>query len=331
MSASNQRRAHAEQRRRAFIRVLVALASAVGTMHPSLYILAGAHSGDLDSFSQQLFGWLAAAASLPAVWWCGLPLYRSAWAHLKLKRINLDANATAVIWIGWIASCWQLFQAGDNYYFDAVTMFIAFLLFGRFLAQEARLRASAGLDALHYILPRHARRHDGTWWLPKNYSLMTVCVPVGERIPTDGVALAAATIDEAVLTGEARPVAVAKHSHVWAGTVVQQGLRYRVGAVPKHSRMGQLLDSLENGAVGQHWQTWTDVQRWFGLVVAISAVGVALLWAQTFVDRHRLNFSSLPMCVGVKCALGICAIRAVVCAARNVITRCGSVRTIFYN
>jgi Cu2+-exporting ATPase len=242
--SERQRREGADRvRRKALARVLVAGASAIATMHPSLYILIGVFTGDQDAAVRATFAWLALVASLPAVTWGAPPFYRGLRAAWRLKRMTLDANAALVIVIGWLASLWQLLQGGADLYVDAVTMFIAFLLAGRFAAQEARHRASGGMDALRSVLPTAARTADGTMVAADDLAPETeIVVAAGDRLPADGYALERAVVDESVLTGEARAVAVAADDPVWAGTVVRRGpLRLRVAAAGWQSRMGGLL------------------------------------------------------------------------------------------
>ena len=60
-----------------------------------------------------------------------------------------------------LASCWATFTQGGEVYFDSVTMFIFFLLGGRYLEMNARQKAISVTEALAKLLPAFAQRLPG--------------------------------------------------------------------------------------------------------------------------------------------------------------------------
>ncbi len=60
-----------------------------------------------------------------------------------------------------LASCWATFTQAGEVYFDSVTMFIFFLLGGRYLEMTARQKAVSVTEALAKLLPAFAQKLPG--------------------------------------------------------------------------------------------------------------------------------------------------------------------------
>src|SRR6185369_15496589 len=113
---------------------------------------------------------------------------------MRQRRIGMDLPVSIGILITFVVSTGATFAPGGAFgaepYFDSLTMFVAFLLAGRYLALKARHRVAASLEGALSRLPSAVRRlaSDGTVDL----------VGLHRLAPGDRVRL---------LTGESRPVA----------------------------------------------------------------------------------------------------------------------------
>eukprot|EP00667_Euglena_gracilis_P004884 EG_transcript_4915 len=108
--------------------------------------------------------------------------------------------------------------------FAEPVMLLGFILLGRALEARARLRASSALQALLELQVKEARLVDAAGWETRVPAAAVavgqrVRVLPGDRVPVDGVVVAGRSlVNEAMLTGEAEPVAKAPGSRVTSGT-----------------------------------------------------------------------------------------------------------------
>src|ERR1043165_1585079 len=75
--------------RRLLLRVAIAAAAAVGSMHLSVNLYAGELTRDLDEAGSRWFAFTALLIAAPALLWGALPLYRSGFAALWLGRLSI--------------------------------------------------------------------------------------------------------------------------------------------------------------------------------------------------------------------------------------------------
>ncbi len=304
--------------RRLLLRVAVAAASAVGSMHLSVNLYAGELTRDLDDAGARWFSITSLMIAAPALLWSALPLYRSGIAALRLGRASIDLTSTLVIALGTIASVVNLLRGSRELYVDALAMFIALLLGGRLAVLAARRRARAQAATLDGVLPRTARRRndvdDG-----KNAEETVSCdqlrtgdvvvVGRGEVLPCDGTALTTFSVDAAVLNGESRPRPVMAGGAVFAGTTcLHDGARISVAAVGSATRLGGLIREAGRAA-DRPTRLVADVDRWQGwfvAVVSLVAIGVFVGWWFWGGSLARgIDQAVAVVLVSCPCALGL--------------------------
>jgi Cu2+-exporting ATPase len=301
--------------RRLLLRVAIAAASAIGSMHLSVNLYAGELTRDLDEAGSRWFAFSALLIAAPALLYSAMPLYRSGWAALRLGRVGIDLTATLVIVLGVVASVANLFSGSRETYVDALSMFIALLLGGRLAVLAARRRARAQAAGLDGVLPRTARRviddREETIASERLRTGDVVTVGRGEVLPCDGTALTPFTVDAAVLSGESRPRAVVVGGLVFAGTTcLQADARLSVTAIAAQTRLGGLIRAAARAA-DRPTRLVADVDRlqtWFLGVVTLTAIGVWAGWwlgAGAF-DRGLAQAVAVVL-VSCPCALGLAA------------------------
>ncbi len=136
-------------------------------------------------------------------------------------------------------------------YFEAATVIVALVLFGRLLEHRARGRASEAIRALLALTPATARvrRNGNVVELPLAEVLpgMEVEVRPGERLPVDGTVTAGESwVDESMLTGEPMPVAKSAGARVTGGTVNTTGaFTFRATAVGEATMLARIVRLVE--------------------------------------------------------------------------------------
>ncbi|MED5622430.1 heavy metal translocating P-type ATPase [Ideonella sp. BN130291] len=185
--------------------------------------------GELAPDLGRLLEWASWLLTLPVLLFSAGPFFAGAWHALRRRRIGMDVPVAIGIAVCFVASSAAAFSPGgwfgSEVYFDSLGMFVSFLLLGRYLEMKARHRAAETLEQALGELPQTAQRlaDDGSSHTVSVHRLVPldrVRVAAGAAFPADGVLLDGATqADEALLSGESRPVAKAAGDTLIAGSV----------------------------------------------------------------------------------------------------------------
>ncbi len=220
-----------------------------------VYIAGGDMTADIES----LMRWASLALTLPVVFYSSAPFFRNAWRDLGLRRVGMDVPVALGVGAAFVASVWAtLVQAGEVY-FDSVTMFVFFLLGGRYLEMTARQKALGVTEALAKLLPAFAQK------LPNYPADRTaeqrvvadlrpgdyVLVRPGDIVPADGrVVEGVSCADESLLTGESKPVAKTPGDAVTGGSInAESPLVVRVEQVGDGTRLSAIVSLMERAAL----------------------------------------------------------------------------------
>src|SRR5262245_13377019 len=185
--------------------------------------------GELTPDLQRLLAWGGWLLTLPVLGFAATPFFGGAWRALRHRRIGMDVPVSLGIAVAFVASSGAAFDPGGPFghevYFDSLTMFVSFLLGGRWLEMRARHRAEAALESATARLPERVWRlcADGGVDEVDVAALRAgdlVRVPVGQAFAADGVLTDGATAaDESLLTGESLSQAKRPGDAVIAGSI----------------------------------------------------------------------------------------------------------------
>ena len=283
--------------------------------------------GTLTPDLRALLLWAAWLLSIPVVLFSAAPLFRDAFEALRQRRIGMDLPVSLGIAITFIVSSGATFDPGgvfgNDAYFDSLTMFVSFLLGGRWLAMKMRHRVAAALEAAVARVPVavHRLEPDGTTVLVALHRLRRgdrVRVLAGEAFPADGPLLQGETeVDEALLTGESRPVAKGPGDEAIAGS-----LNLRGPVVQRADRLG--ADTRYEGIVALMRDALIDrppvlraadrVAGPFLWAVLVLAAGAGAAWS--LIDPSRAVWVAVSvLIVTCPCALSLAAPSALLAAA----------------
>jgi Cu2+-exporting ATPase len=293
-----------------------------------VYIAEGAMTADIE----QLMRIASLVLTLPVALWSAMPFYAGAWRDLRTGRAGMDVPVSLGIIIAFVASLWATWSASGQVYFDSVSMFVFLLLGARFLETEARTRAMQTQEQLARMTPTTAERVTGdagsTTERIAAASLQIgdlIRVRPGDAIPADGVVVeGVSAADEALLTGESRPVAKRPGDLLTGGAVNLEGvLTMRVTRVGEDTVLAgivRLMDRAQSDKP-QIAQAADRVAQWFVAVLLVLTVAAFAAW--WFIDPSRALWIAVAMLVVTcPCALSL-ATPAALTAATGAAYRSG--------
>lgn len=214
--------------RAALKRLLVAGFGAMQAMMFAAVLYFGAIELD-DTSTRDLFRWFGFLAATPVVLYSAQPFFAGALRSLRARQLGMDVPVAIAVAAIYIASLVEALRGSGHVYFESVSMFVFFLLTGRFLEMRARHRAGDLTDALSRLTPTFAerRRADGSVERIGVHELERgdlVQIREGGVVPADGVLLSTrCRVDEALLTGESAPLEKRRGDTLIAGSVLVDG------------------------------------------------------------------------------------------------------------
>jgi len=290
---------------------------------PAYFSAAGELAPDL----QRLLAWAAWLLTLPVLGFAAVPFFAGAWRSLRRRRIGMDVPVALGIAVAFVASSGAAFDPGGPFghevYFDSLTMFVAFLLGGRWLEMRARHRAEAALETATDRLPERVWRLRGDGGVDEiaGGELRAgdaVRVPVGQAFAADGVLLEGRTeADESLLSGESLPVAKDRGDAVIAGSInLAAPVVMRVERVGSETRYEAIV-ALMRSARSERPASLAAADRWasaflWGVLLLAAAAGA--VWSSIEPSRAIWVVVSV-LIVTCPCALSLATPAALIAAA----------------
>jgi Cu+-exporting ATPase len=166
--------------------------------------------GVMGEHFKSLFGFLNLGLALPVLFYAALDYYKSAWAALRQRTLNLDVPLVAGMLALFLTSAWQILSGTGPGYMDSFTGLLFFLLTGKAFQQKTYQHISFERDYKSY-LPLSARvlidGQQSSRALDKLKVGDRLLVKNNEIIPADSILLKGkAWIDYSFVSGEAEPV-----------------------------------------------------------------------------------------------------------------------------
>ena len=247
-SANEMGETEKKNQRREFFRMLVAVLLMMQSMM-FMYPYYFEHT-DMDMSTDVLMRWSNLFLTLPAVFYCALPIFRGAWAEWRLRQIGMDTPVTIAIWVAFIASTVAVFKGEGHLYFDSVTMFVALLLVVRYIQNRALSQAGLYLNNVLQHQRLFAERVQD-YPTQKNAQLVpaeelkigdVIFIASGEVVPHDAELIEGQTAcSQALLTGESVPITKRVGDALLAGSMnIEQGVYARITQPNDHSELAAI-------------------------------------------------------------------------------------------
>lgn len=308
------------------MRLAVAGFASMNVMLLSVAVWSGA-----TDVTRDLFHWVSAAITLPAIAFSARPFFANAWRALSARRLNMDVPISLAIVLALVSSLWETWLSGAHAYFDAALTLTSFLLAGRWLDARTRAAARSAAEELTALeVPRALRFCNGDWVETPVAQLVVgdrLLVRPGARVPVDGTVLdGRSELDRALLTGETMPVAVQTGDGLCAGELNLTGpltiVATAVGADTSLHRLAALVALAEGGRARYTSLADRAAKLYAPGVHILSALAFAGWWLWSGDLRLALNIAAAVLIITCPCALGL-AVPAVTTAASGRLFRKG--------
>ncbi len=274
-------------------------------------------TGDLSAEMLNLLRWASWILSLPVLIFSSGPFFSSALNDIKQRQISMDLPVAIGILITFLVSTAATFEPngwwGKEVYFDSLTMFVFFLLTGRWLELRMRDKTAGALETLMRRLPASVelQKSDGSFERVSVRRLAVgdvVRVLPGEAFPADGVLILGETnADEALLTGESKAVPKVLGSQVIGGSHnLTTAIQMRIEQIGQQTRYGQIVALMERVSIEKPRlaQLADRIARPFLIGVLLAAFASAVYWWPT--DHGRALMAAVAvLIVTCPCALSL--------------------------
>jgi Cu2+-exporting ATPase len=196
--------------------------------------------------------WISFLFALVIFGYGGVPFIKMAVPEIRMRIPGMMTLISLAISVSLIYSVLaQLLGLGEGFFWELVTL-IDIMLLGHWLEMRSVRQASGALNELAKLMPDTAElvQADGSTEIVAVHTLKNgdlLLVRPGAGIPADGeIVEGRSSINEAMITGESRPVKKDSGSKVIAGTINGDGsLRVRVTATGDQTAIAGIMRLVE--------------------------------------------------------------------------------------
>ena len=217
----------------------------------------------------------------------GIPFIQMAAPELRSRRPGMMTLISLAITVAFLYSIAALRINPQGGFFWEMALLIDVMLLGHWLEMRSVRQASGALSELAKLMPDTAER---IWPDGRTETVPTSQLQVGDLLlvrpgattPADGKVISGeSSVNEAMITGESKPVSKEQGSHVIAGTVNGDGsLRVRVTAIGQETALAGIMRLVEQA---QNSKSPTQVLAdraagWLFYIALAAAIITALAW-----------------------------------------------------
>ncbi|MFN7793820.1 MAG: heavy metal translocating P-type ATPase, partial [Cyclobacteriaceae bacterium] len=266
-----------------------------------------------DPVLKALFSFLNFALAIPAVIYSGQDYFRNAWKSFQQKQINIDVPIAVGLAALFLRSSYDIFSNTGPGYLDSLSGLVFFLLIGRWFQSKTYESLAFDRDYKSYF-PLAIQKWMGSDWAPVIvYELQPsdrIRVRHQEIIPADSRLLNGETfVDYSFVTGESKPVKVAKGDLVYAGgRLLGQPVELEVEKKTSQSHLTSLWNNeiFQKAEESGYKKIIDRAARAFTWAVMALAVLTAVYWYFFNPAQMWLVITSVLM-VACPCALALAA------------------------
>lgn len=313
--------------------------AAIGAMQAMMFAI-GTYFGDvtgIDSSHRVFLQYVSMVAALPVLCYAAIPFFASAMTAIKARQVNMDIPVSIALVLTFLASAYALISHQGETYFDSVAMFVFFLLAGRYLEGNARLRVANMANDLVSTAPILVQKvgFDSTLWqkLEASDDKAKLCqeallvfsqnprqpvhevgagdvvwVGAGDTLLGDGILLSpCANVFQSVMTGESDLVGKVAGETLLGGSQNDATPFFMLITKDQQDSQLALIDRLIARAMGEKpkiAQEADKMAKWFVARVLVLAILVFVGW--WFVNPDRAVWATVAVLVATcPCALSL--------------------------
>ena len=261
--------------------------------------------------------WLVLTLSLFVVLILAWPIHRAALKNLTSPTMDTLVSLGSLISLGWslyAAATYKPEQDMLSIYTEVSASVIFFVMLGRYLEHRAKRSAGSALSELFKLSAGQVEifRDSGNLLIPIDELRVgdIFVVKPGDRIATDGqVVTGATTINNAFLTGEAKPIEVAINDLVFAGSINNNGnvlvRATRIGSDTELARITRMVLAAQSEKAPAQ-QLADRISRIFVPVVLVLSVITFIAWyVGDFGLAKSITAAVAVLVIACPCALGL--------------------------
>mgnify|MGYP003647282828 CR=1 FL=1 len=268
--------------------------------------------------------WISLALAIPVISIFGRRFFVSAWKQAKNRTVNMDTLVALSTGIAFIFSLfntlvpefWISRGFEPHVYYEAATVIITFILFGKMLEENAKTKTSFALKNLMGLQPKTLKAIvDGVEVeipiseVQKGYKIV---VRPGEKIPVDGKVISGNSfVDESMISGEPLAVEKSENDEVFSGTINQKGsFHFTAEKVGSETLLSQIIKRVQEAQGSK-----APVQKLVDKIASIFVPTVIALSILTFAVwmivggedalSHAILNSVAVLVIACPCALGL--------------------------
>ena len=300
-----------KQNRDLLIRLGTAAFFSMQLMMVSFGLYAGFFQG-IEPLAKRVLELAAFILCTPVLFYSGLPFLNGAYRGLKNRALNMDLLISLGALSAYSLSIHHLLSGGEVY-FDTAAMIITLVLFGRFLENSAKSRASQAVARLLSFQPQEARIVRGDERILVSINAVQrgdrLEVRPGEKIPLDGIVREGISeVDESLVTGESKPLGKLPGMDVIGGSMNGLGtIVFEVTHIGKETILSQIARLVENAQAST-----APIQRLADRISLYFIPGILLTALATFVFWLQRSGGAMPilhavsvLVIACPCALGL--------------------------
>jgi len=232
--------------------------------------------------------WIGSLFAIVIFFYGGLPFLQMAVPEVRNRKPGMMTLISLAITVAFVYSVFALFVDPEGGFFWEMATLIVIMLLGHWIEMRSVRQASGALNELARLMPDTAERilaHGETETVPVNdlQNGDLVLVRPGSSVPADGVVTEGRSdVNEAMITGESRPVPKEPGAQVIAGTINGDGsLRIQVTATGDETALAGIMRLVEQAQQSKsNTQILADkAAGWLFYVALVVAALTAVAWS----------------------------------------------------
>jgi len=260
--------------------------------------------------------WILATLSSVVYFFGGWPFLSGLIDELKEKQPGMMTLIALAITVAYVYSTAVVFGFDGHLLYWELSTLVAIMLLGHWVEMRSVMSASAALEKLAELLPGKAHRvkEDGSTEDVPVDELQKgdkVLIKPGEKIPADGIVVKGeSSVNEAMLTGESKPVSKAKEDEVIGGSVNEEGsLTIEINKTGDESFLSQVVDLVRQAQDSKSkTQDLANRAAFWLTIVAISGGALTFIAWSLFTGQElsfTMNRTVTVMIIACPHALGL--------------------------